>query len=322
MKRRHLLPAVAAITLSLRSAHAQRRPRIGILALGVANPQNPLIRALVDGLREQGLVDGQTMQLELRWAGDRIEALPALAAELAALPVDVIVTGNNIVTLAAKAATATIPIVMVVGVDPVRAGLIDSFARPGRNVTGMTNEPGQQIFGKMLQLLKEAAPRAERIGVLAQESLGYDRAALADAAARLSLRLLTTPELRLPADLETVFDAMRSDGAQAYVAPGGGIIYSAREQVAALALRHRLPGMHFSADYVRAGGLMSYGTDLPAQWRRAAWYVARILAGAKPAELAVEQPARFETAINLRTARALELQLPQRLLLQATEVIE
>jgi putative ABC transport system substrate-binding protein len=281
-----------------------------------------LIRALVDGLREQGLVDGQTMQLELRWAGDRIEALPALAAELAALPVDVIVTGNNIVTLAAKAATATIPIVMVVGVDPVRAGLIDSFARPGRNVTGMTNEPGQQIFGKMLQLLKEAAPRAERIGVLAQESLGYDRAALADAAARLSLRLLTTPELRLPADLETVFDAMRSDGAQAYVAPGGGIIYSAREQVAALALRHRLPGMHFSADYVRAGGLMSYGTDLPAQWRRAAWYVARILAGAKPAELAVEQPARFETAINLRTARALELQLPQRLLLQATEVIE
>jgi putative ABC transport system substrate-binding protein len=139
---------------------------------------------------------------------------------------------------------------------------------------------------------------------------------------RLHLRLLPTPEVRQPSDIDAAFEAMRRDGAQAYFAIGGVMIYAAREQVAALALRHRLPGVHFSADYVRAGGLMSYGTDLPAQYRRAAWYVARILAGAKPAELPVEQPARFETAINLRTARALELKLPQRLLLQATEVIE
>jgi len=322
MKRRQLLPAIAACAWPLRNALAQRRPRIGMLNLGAPQPDNAAMRALAEGLREHGLVDGQSASFELRWAAGRSDALPALAAELAALPVDVIVTGNNVVTLAARAASPTIPIVMVVGTDPVRNGLIDSFSRPGGNITGLTNEPGRQILGKMLQLLLEAAPRAERIGVLAQEGVGYDREALADFAARLHLRLLPTPEVRQPSDIDAAFEAMRRDGAQAYFAIGGVMIYAAREQVAALALRHRLPGVHFSADYVRAGGLMSYGTDLPAQYRRAAWYVARILAGAKPAELPVEQPARFETAINLRTARALELKLPQRLLLQATDVIE
>lgn len=322
MKRRHLLPAIAAAVLPLHGARAQRKPRIGILNIGAPNPEHPLMRALAEGLREQGLVDGQSASFEFRWASGRADALPALAAELAALPVDVIVTGNNLVTAAAKAATPTIPIVMVVGTDPVRNGLIDSFARPGHNVTGLTNEPGQQIFGKMLQLLKEAVPRAERIGVLAQEGVGYDRAALAEAARRLSLRMLLVSEMRQPPDIDTAFDAMRREGAMAYFAVGGATIYTQREQVAALALRHRLPGMHFSADYVRAGALLSYGTDLPAQYRRAAWFVARILAGARPAEMPVEQPARFETVINLRTARALELKLPQGLLLQMTEMIE
>lgn len=323
MKRRQLLPALLAAALTpLRSARAQRRPRIGILNLTAPNPEHPLMRALVEGLREEGLVDGQTATLEFRWAAGRVDALPALAAELVALPVDVIVTGNNVVTAAAKAATPTIPIVMVVGVDPVRSGLIDSYARPGRNVTGMTNEAGQQVFGKMLQLLKEAVPHAERIGVLAQQGVGYDRAALAEGAERLRLRLLQVLEVRQPPDIETAFDAMRRDGAQAYFSMGGATIYTAREQVAVLALRHRLPGMHFSADYVRAGALMSYGTDLPAQYRRASWFVARILAGARPAEMAVEQPSGFETAINLRTARALELTLPRALLLRADAVIE
>jgi putative ABC transport system substrate-binding protein len=322
MNRRQLLPALASIVMPLRAERAQRRPRIGFLNLVAPNPNHPLVQAMAEGLREHGLVDGQTASFECRWASGRVDALPALAAELAALPVDVIVTGNNVVTLAAKAAAPTIPIVMVVGVDPVRNGLIDSFAWPGGNITGLTIEPGQQVHGKMLELLKEAVPRAERIGVLVQEGLGHDRAALSEAAARLSLRLLPTPEVRQVADIEMVFEAMRRDGAQAYFSIGGTLIHNAREQVAVLAMRHRLPGMHFSADYVRAGALMSYGIDQRAQYRRAAWFVARILAGAKPAELAVEQPARFETAINLRTARALELKLSQRLLLQATEVIE
>jgi putative ABC transport system substrate-binding protein len=322
MKRRLFLPAIAVAALQSRTLRAQRLPRIGFLNVGALNPDNPFWRASEEGLREHGLIDGQTAIFVQRWAGGRVDALPALAAELAALPVDVIVTGNNFVTAAAKAATATIPIVMVVGVDPVRNGFIDSLARPGRNITGLTNEAGQQILGKMLQMLKEAAAQAERVGVLVQEGFGYDRAQLAEIAQRLRLHLLWVPEVRQASDIELAFEAMRRDGAQAYYCIGGVVIYAERAQVAALALRHRLPGMHFAADYVRAGGLLSHGTDLLALCRRAGWYVARILAGARPAELPVEQPARFEIAVNLRTGRSLGLKLPQSLLLQADVVIE
>lgn len=322
MRRRRVLLAIAAAALPARGLRAQRRPRIGILNVGAPGLDHLLAQAQVEGLREHGLIDGQTATYEYRWAGGRVDALSALAAELAALPVDVIVTGNNFVTAAAKAATSTIPIVMVIGVDPVRNGFIDSFARPGRNITGLTNEPGQQIHGKMLEMLNEATPQAERVGVLVQEGVGVDRGQLAGVAQRLRLRMLWVPEVRQASDIETAFDAMRRDGAQAYFCVGGQAVYAARAQVAALALRHRLPGTHFSADYVRAGGLLSYGTDLRAQYRRAGWYVARILAGARPAELAVEQPARFEVAVNLRTARTLGLNLPPSLLLRADEVIE
>jgi putative tryptophan/tyrosine transport system substrate-binding protein len=322
MKRRLFLPAIAVASLPVRSLRAQRLPRIGFLNVIAPNPDNPFVRAMAEGLREHGLIDGQTAIFESRWASGRVDALPALAAELAVLPVDVIVTGNNFVTAAAKSATSTIPIVMVVGVDPVRNGFIDSLARPGRNITGLINEPGQQIHGKLLEMLKEAAPQAERVGVLVQEGVGYDRTQLAEVAQRLRLRMLPVPEVRQASDIELAFEAMRRDGAQAYYCIGGTTVYTARAQVAALALHHRLPGTHFSADYVRAGGLLSYGTDLLAQYRRAGWYVARILAGARPAELPVEQPARFEVAINLRTARSLGLKLPQSLLLQADVVIE
>jgi putative ABC transport system substrate-binding protein len=322
MKRRHFLPAIAAAALPARALHGQTLPRIGFLNSGPPNPDNPLVRASEEGLREHGLIDGQTAIVVQRWAGNRVDVLPALAAELVALPVDVIVTGNNFVTAAAKAATSTIPIVMIVGVDPVRNGFVDSLARPGRNITGLMNEPGQQIHGKMLEMLKAAAPQAERVGVLVQQGVGYDPAQVAEVALRLRLRVLPVPEVRQASDIEVAFEAMRRHDAQAYHCIGGHIVYAERAQVAALALRHRLPGTHFSADYVRAGGLLSYGTDLRAQYRRAGWYVARILAGARPAELPVQQPERFEIAINLRTARTLGLNLPQPLLLQATEVIE
>lgn len=322
MKRRRLLSSLAAAAWPLHGASAERLPRIGMLSLGASNPNHPLVRAFVDGLREQGLVDGRNVSFEFRWAGGRVDTLPALAAERVALPVDVIITGNNVVTAAAQAATSSIAIVMVLGVDPVRAGFIDSFARPGRNITGLTGEPGGPIHGKMLELLKEAVPRAERVAVLVQQGIGHDRAQLADAAARLKLRLLAVPEVRQAHDLEAAFEAIRRDAAQACYNIGGAVIWAARDRLAALALQHRLPGMHFAADYVRADGLLSYGIDLVAQQRRAAWFAARIVAGARPAELAVEQPARFETAINLRTARVLALKLPQSLMLQATEVVE
>jgi len=325
MKRRRFLPAIAVAALPVRTLGAQTLPRIGFLNAGAPRLDHPMVRASEEGLREQGLIDGQTAIFVQRWAGDRVDVLPALAAELVALSVDVIVTGSNFVTAAAKAATSTIPIVMVVGVDPVRNGFVDSLARPGRNITGLMNEPGQQIHGKMLEMLemlKAAAPHAERVGVLVQQGVGNDPAQLAEVAQRLRLRVLPVPEVRQASDIEVAFEAMRRHDAQAYHCIGGHIVYTERAQVAALALRHRLPGTHFSADYVRAGGLLSYGTDLRAQYRRAGWYVARILAGARPAELPVQQPERFEVAINLRTARALELKLPQSLLLQATEVIE
>lgn len=322
MKRRRFLPAMAIAALPVRTLNAQTLPRIGFLNSGAPNPDHPLVRASEEGLREQGLIDGQTAIFVSRWAGNRVDVLPALAAELVALPVDVIVTGNNFVTAAAKAATSTIPIVMVIGVDPVRNGFVDSLARPGRNITGLMNEPGQQIHGKMLEMLKAAAPQAERVGVLVQQGVGNDPAQLAEVAQRLRLRILPVPQVRQASDIEVAFEAMRRHDAQAYHCIGGHIVYTERAQVAALALRHRLPGTHFSADYVRAGGLLSYGTDLRAQYRRAGWYVARILAGARPAELPVQQPERFEIAINLRTARTLGLNLPQSLLLQATEVIE
>jgi len=299
----------------------QRRLRVGFLNIGPPDTTGVWIRQFNEGLREQGFEDGRNVTYESRWAGN-VGALPALAAELAALPVDVIVAGNNNQIAAAQRATSTIPIVMVLGVDPVRNGFIDSYARPGRNITGLTNDAGQSVHGKMLEMLKELVPAASVIGVLAQQGVGYDRAAVDEAARLLKLRLLYVPEVHQPQDIEPAFEAMKLAGAQAVHVIGGTVIYLQRQAVVDLELRHRLPGVHFSSDYVRAGGLMSYGTDLGAQFRRSAWYVARILNGAKPAELAVEQPARLTLAINSRTAKALALTIPQSMLLRADEVIE
>ena len=174
----------------------------------------------------------------------------------------------------------------------------------------------------MLELLKELVPAATVIGVLAQQGQGYDRAVVDEAARLLKLQLHYAPEVQQPQDIEPAFEAMKRAGAQAVHVIGGTVIYLQRQAVVELELRHRLPGMHFSSDHVRAGGLMSYGTDLGAQFRRSAWFVARILNGAKPAELAVEQPARMALAINSKTAKALALAIPQSMLLRADEVIE
>jgi putative ABC transport system substrate-binding protein len=271
-------------------------------------------------LREHGLVEGSNLESVFRWARS-VDALPAMATELAELPVDVILAGNNTAIAAAQRATATIPIVMVLGVDPVRQGFVESFARPGRNITGLTNDPGQDMHGKMLGLLKELVPAASLIGVLVQQGVGFDRTAVEEGARRLNLQLHYLPELRQPQELGPAFEAMKSARVQAVYVIGGAFIYQLRQSVAQLALQHRIPSMHFSADYVRAGALVSYGTDLRAQYRRAAWYVARILDGATPGELPVEQPTRFETAINLRTAKALELVVAPSLLMRADEVV-
>jgi putative ABC transport system substrate-binding protein len=322
IRRRLVLACAGSVPWALPGvARAQRRPRIGVIATGAPEPANPNIQALAEGLREQGYEEGRHVVVDVRWAGGSVAAIPALAAELVALPVDVIVASNNNVIAAAQRATSTIPIVMVVAVEPVRAGFVDSFARPGRHITGLTNTPGAPIDGKMLGLLKELVPQAASVGVLVQKGLGFDRASVEEAARLLDLRLHFPPEVSVPEEIDAAFEAMKRAGAQAVYVLGGALVYAQRQRLAELESRYRLPGMHFSADYVRAGGLISYGTDLRAQYRRAAWYVARILQGARPAELPVEQPARFEMAINLKTARALGLTVPPSMLLRADEVI-
>ena len=327
MKRRQALRVTLALATSThlwtRAATAETRGRgfrIGVLGIGSPENSSELLQAFNEGLREHGLAEGRNLESVFRWARS-VDALPAMATELAELPVDVILAGNNTAIAAAQRATATIPIVMVLGVDPVRQGFVESFARPGRNITGLTNDPGQDMHGKMLGLLKELVPAASLIGVLVQQGVGFDRTAVEEGARRLNLQLHYLPELRQPQELGPAFEAMKSARVQAVYVIGGAFIYQLRQSVAQLALQHRIPSMHFSADYVRAGALVSYGTDLRAQYRRAAWYVARILDGAKPGELPVEQPTRFETAINLRTAKALELVVAPSLLMRADEVV-
>jgi putative tryptophan/tyrosine transport system substrate-binding protein len=322
--RRGLLSGTAALAAwaAMRHADAQRLPRVGFLSLNSPAPHHPLVRAMVDGLREQGFIDGRNVTLEHRWAGGSLAAVPALAAELAALPVDVFVVSNNTVVQVARQASATIPIVMVLGIDPVRNGFIDSYARPGGRITGLTNEAGAAVNGKMLGMLKELVPQATLVGVLAQQGVGYDRDITEAAARLLQLHLFYAPEVRQAADIEPAVESIRHAGAQALFMIGGSVIYLERTRLVELELRHRLPAMHFSADYVRAGGLISYGTDLVAQFRRAMHFVARILQGVKPAALPVEQPVRFELAVNQATAKALGLVVPRSLLLRADEVIQ
>ena len=329
MKRRKVICTALALSAGapmlpgrVQAQPQQRLFRIGRLVIGAPENSAALFQEQDEGLRDHGLIEGRNVETISRWARGSIETLPALAAELVALPVDVIVSSTNPSISAAQRATSTIPIVMVVGVDPVRNGFIRSLSRPGLNITGLTNDQGPSFQGKALDLLKQLAPGAAVVGVLAQQAVGYDRVSLEEAARHLRLQLVFAPEVRQPADVESAFASMRGAGAQALYVAGGGFLYQHRQTVAGLALRYRLPGIFFSSDYVRAGGLFSYGTDLRAQYRRSAWYVARLLKGANAADLPVEQPARFETALNLRTAKALGLTVPRGLLLAADVVIE
>ena len=292
-----------------------------MVGLGSPEGATAVLQAFNEGLREQGLVEGREIESVQRWARS-VDELPALARELANLPVDVIVAGNNTHIAAAQRATSTIPIVMVLGVDPVRNGFIESLARPARNITGLTNDVGPSFHGKMLALLKELVPAASVIGVLVQQGVGFDRIAVDEAARLLGIRLNYASDVRHPHDLEPAFESMKRAGSQAVYVIGGGLIYQHRQAVVALALRHRLPSLHFSSDYVRNGALVSYGTDLRAQYRRSAWYVSRLLRGEKAADLPVEQPSRLELVINVKTAKVLDITIPQSLLLRADHLIE
>ena len=305
---------------------ATKAPRIGLLGLNLATNRN-LPEAFRQGLRDLGYVEGRNVVIEYRDAKGKFERLPALAAELVALKVDVIMTGGRPQALAASQATRTLPIVFTGVGDPVLIGLVTSLARPDGNVTGLTLSTGPELVGKRLELLKQAVPGVGRVAVLWQpdapgepkENDGALKAA--EVAARALGVRLQIVEARGPADFDKAFAEMTRARAGAVTVFGGAMFANERGRLVDLVAKNRLPAVYPNRDYVDAGGLMSYGPDVADLWRRAATYVDKILKGAKPADLPVEQPTKFELVINLKTARALGLAIPQPVLGRADEVI-
>jgi putative tryptophan/tyrosine transport system substrate-binding protein len=300
-------------------------PRIGYLS--PLNPASESSRseAIRLALRELGYIEGQNIATEYRYAEGKRDRAPELAAELVRLKVDIIVVGGSSGTRAAMNATKTIPIVMVgQGIDPVEAGLIESLARPGGNVTGITNLT-TELGGKRMELFKEAVPKLARVAVLydptSPTSVHEAKEVLPVAARALKLTLQPS-EVRAADDFERVFAALnkqRPDGL--YVAPGP-LTLANRKRIAEFALKTRLPSMYVRSEFVDAGGLMSYGADQADSYRRVAYYVDRILKGAKPADLPVEQPTKFELVINLKTAKQIGVTIPQSMLYRADKVVK
>jgi putative ABC transport system substrate-binding protein len=259
--------------------------------------------------------------IEYRSAQGRPERLPEAAADLVRAKVELIVTSVNATSAAAKAAAQSIPIVMIVGTDVVAQGLAASLARPGGSITGLTWDVGLEIVAKRFELLKEAVPKATRIAVLwdpGQDAPGFKRV-IEQGGAAVGATLIW-PEVA--DEIEAGFEMAVRERAQALFTGGGARLFRLRKRVVELAAKHRLPDTHYTAEFVEAGGLMSYAPNLPDMFRRAATYVDRILRGAKPGDLPIEQPARLDLVINLRTAKALGLKLPQSLLIRADRVIE
>ncbi len=309
--------------LPFQAQPSRKVPKIGFLSGGAPGPSAALVDAFQEGLRDLGYVEGQTIISEYRYAEGQAGRLPDLAAELVDLPVDLIVTaGGEPAARAAKGRTSTIPIVMAVSNDPVGTGLVASIAHPGANVTGLSNI-GPELAGKRLQLLKEAYPSASRVAAIWNSvdggmALEYGETLVGAEVLGIEVQSLAVRE---PGDLERVFGALSSSGIDALVVIADGFTIGNRAQLVELAAKSQLPTISGDRAYAAAGGLMSYGPSYPEMYRRAAYYVDRILKGAKPTDLPVEQPMRFDFAINLRTAQALGLTIPQHVLLQATEVI-
>ena len=298
--------------------------RIGYLGMGSATVSQLPVEAFREGLRELGLVEGQNIVIDYRFAEGRFDRLPELAAELVLLRVDVIMAGPTPPAMAAKNATGTIPIVMAGVGDPVEQGLIASLARPGGNITGVSFSVGMDIFGKDLELLREAVPKARRVAILSNRANPSHALAITNVKAAagsfgVQLQLL---EAREPNEFDGAFAAMAKERVDALLVLPDGMFLLHRARLTDLAKKNRVPSMHGVREYVDAGGLMSYGPSTVAAWRRAAFFVDRILKGAKPADLPVEQPTKFELVVNLKTAKALGLLIPPVLLARADEVIE
>jgi len=320
-----LAGGLVAAPLAAEAQQAAKIARIGYLAGNLAASPH-LLEAFRQGLRDLGYVEGRNVVIEYRDAEGKLERLPALAAELVALKVDVMQVGGTPHALAAKQATKTIPIVFAAAADAVGSGIVPSLARPGGNVTGLSLL-APELVGKGLELLKQAVPRVSRVAVLWHpgvfpERTEKDMLKEAEVAARALRVRLQFVEARGPADFDRAFSDMTRAGAGALTLLTSTMFLSERRRLVDLAAKHRLPAVYPWREGVDAGGLMSYGPDFADLFRRAATYVDKILKGAKPADLPVEQPTKFELVINLKTAKALGLTIPQSLLGRADEIIQ
>jgi len=320
-----LAGGLLAAPFAAEAQQAAKVPRIGYLAISLA-PNPHLTEAFRQGLRDLGHVEGRTVVIEYRDAEAKPERLPALAAELVALKVDVIVAPSTPAALAAKQATRSLPIVFASVPDPVTDGLVTSLARPGANVTGLTSV-GSDLVAKRLELLTQAVPAVSRVAVLWQPGAVPERTEKgmlkeADVAARALGVRLQYVEARGPADFDRAFSDMTRARAGALIVSAGAMFFNERSRLADLAAKHRLPAVYPLREHVDAGGLMAYGANFADVFRRAATYVDKILKGAKPADLPVEQPTKFELVINLKTAKALGLTIPPSLLGRADEVMQ
>ncbi|HEX6080827.1 MAG TPA: ABC transporter substrate-binding protein [Methylomirabilota bacterium] len=329
MRRRAFLATIAGSILAAPLAAEAQQPKPGIPRIGLLNPTTPttarpLIDAFRNGLREVALIEGKTCVMEVRYAEGRSERFPELARELVGRRVDVIVASTDLAIAAVRRETQTIPIVMAYSTDPVGTGFVSSFAHPGGNVTGLSGI-SPDLGGKRVELLKQIVPGLSRVAVLWNPDA---RGAVLDyketEAAATSFGVeLQSVEVVDEADLSRAFSALTSRRPQAFILPGGNpVAFSKRSDIARFAQRNRLPSMYATREYADAGGLMSYGPSISDMYRRAAIYVDRILKGAKPADLPVERPSKFELVINLKTAKALGLTIPPSLLARADRVIE
>jgi putative ABC transport system substrate-binding protein len=313
-----LLGGAAAWPVKARAQQAAKLPIIGFLGAATASARSQWVAAFVQRLHELGWIEGRTVAIEYRWAEGRSERFAEIAAEFVRLKVDVIVTYATPPAIAAKEATAVIPIVSAVMGDPVGAGLVASLPRPGGNVTGLSNQSAD-LAGKRVEHLREVVPGLRRLAVLANVSNPVSGVEMGEVQA-LGLDVVTL-EIRRGEDIAPAFETLKGRAQALYVA-GDPLMITNRVRINTLALGARLPTTYNQREFVEAGGLMSYGPNFPDLFRRAGDYVDKILRGTKPADIPVEQPTKFDLVINLTTAKALGLDVPPTLLARADEVIE
>jgi len=314
-----LVLGLLAGPLPAEAQKAEKMPRIGYLA-----PRSAVPKEFMQGLRELGYIEGKNIIIEPRFAEGKFDRFPRFAAELVRLKVDVIVTLSSPAARAAKKATTTIPIVMLAGGDPVRRGLVASLARPGGNITGLTGSTGSPLSAKHMELLKEVVPNLSLVAALwdsRRRDFLRNQKRTNHAAGLLGLKIQSL-EVQSPDDLEGAFQVATRAGAQGLITFRHAPIMRGRKRIVALAIKSRLPAIYGDKIFVKDGGLMSYGTDYADLYRRHATYVDRVLRGANPGDLPIEQPTKFELVINLKTAKKIGLTIPPEFLFRAHKVIK